>query len=275
MKRGTVIFFLILVSAVMSYISRDYEHMQNSKTVSTRKTIDLGAPIHIIPLGNSCYSRVHPERFHLFDFKKNNKVRMPFDGCKTPYHTMCHLIETDFANYDRNPLKIDSRGAVVDELLGIHYEHERTKDISSIKEQLNKRKSQFMNTINNSIKNKSIIVFFLVHEGYPQRLVDILVKKYPSLNFNIFNLDTTIYTKIKPIQEKQHVTYVNIPKPNNEYKMDEKSAESGKGQIFERKILNAFLSFLTKISGVTYNAGEIFNHRDLRVRGVSNDITQI
>ena len=57
--------------------------------------IDLKFNFQMISLGEQCYSRVFPERFHLYDFRKTRKVRMPFDGCVTQYKEVCLLFNNE------------------------------------------------------------------------------------------------------------------------------------------------------------------------------------
>ena len=132
--------------------------------VDVNRIINLEYPIKIISLGNACYSRTFPERFHLYNFK-NNEVRMPFDGSGAPYDSVCELINTEFADFDKNITY--ERNCLRNTKLNISFVHERTKDISNLKIQLNKRKSQFLNTINSCIKDQSTIVFFC-HNDYPK-----------------------------------------------------------------------------------------------------------
>ena len=74
------------------------------KYIDPSRIIDLGIPIQIISLGKMCYARSLPERFHIFNYKKYN-TRMPFDGCVTPYESMCYLIKTNFQNISKNLIK--------------------------------------------------------------------------------------------------------------------------------------------------------------------------
>ena len=229
--------------------------------VDPNRIINLQYPISIISLGFGCYSRTFPERFHIYNYK-NNKVRMPFDGCVTQYNAMCKLINTGFADFDEN--LVVKEKSIINERLNITYNHERTTDILSVKEQLNKRKVQFLDTINNCIENQSTIIFFLCYNNYPEKLVNIIINKYPKLKFKIFIRDLNIYSTVRPIQKMPYATYINIPKPNEDY-IEYIHRESVGGQNFEKKVLFHFLSFISEITGIQYDIEKIFNNRSLSV----------
>ena len=91
--------------------------------VDLTRLINLGMPLHIISLGNACYSRLFPERFHIYNFKQNG-VRMPFDGCVTPYKSVCDLINNDFNDIGVN--LINKGKFLFDTKYNILYSHERS-----------------------------------------------------------------------------------------------------------------------------------------------------
>ena len=146
--------------------------------------------------------------------------------------------------------------------MNITYNHERTPDISNIKTQLNKRKTQFLNTINNCISNQSIIIFFLCHNNYPEELVNIIKKKYPKLKFKIFIRDCNIYDTVRPICKTPYYVYINIPNPSKKY-IEYIDNETDIGKKYEKKVLFHFLNFISEITGVQYNIEKIFNNRSL------------
>jgi hypothetical protein len=85
---------------------------------------------------------------------------MPFDGCMIPYYAVCKLINTEFTGFNEN---LVVKGTdIINKSLDIVYNHERTTDILSIKTQLNKRKSQFIDKIcictkkSSKIREKSV-----------------------------------------------------------------------------------------------------------------------
>tara|TARA_B100000963_G_scaffold359531_1_gene387119 strand:- start:3570 stop:4280 length:711 start_codon:yes stop_codon:yes gene_type:complete len=231
------------------------------KFINPERIINLQYPISIISLGTNCYSRTFPERFHIYNYK-NDKVRMPFDGCVTPYYSMCKLINTEFTGFDENLVVTGTD--IINKSLGIKYNHERTTDILSVKIQLNKRKSQFIDKINNCIQKQSTIIFFLWYNNYPKELVKIIINKYPKLKFKIFILDDNIYSRVRPIQKTYYATYINIPKPSKNY-IEWADRETSEGKQFEKKVLFNFLNFITEISGVQYDTEKIFNNRCLSV----------
>tara|TARA_Y100000389_G_scaffold126976_1_gene124328 strand:- start:3691 stop:4395 length:705 start_codon:yes stop_codon:yes gene_type:complete len=222
-----------------------------------KRCIDLKSQYKIISLGYLCYSRSFPERFHLYNFK-SNEVRMPFDGCNTPYDSMCYLIDTDFVDFQEN-LNYDAKGNIVNSKLKIIMNHERTKNISSVKVQLNKRKNQFINTIHSCIEDQSTIVFFLQHNDYPEKLINIIRNKYTGLKFKIFVLDLNTYSTIKTTKNTDYAMYINIPQP-------EGRLVSAAGLVFEKKVLSYFLNLLSEITGIKYDISKIFNNRAARGR---------
>ena len=234
---------------------------QPCKTIDKDRIIDLKYPISIISLGKNCYSRTFPERFHIYNYK-NYKVRMPFDGCVINYDAMCQLINTDFSGFDEN-LVIDGSN-IINKKLDILYNHEKTIDLLSVKKQLNKRKLQFLETIDYSIQNESTIIFFLCHNDYPEKIVNIIINKYPKLKFKIFNLDNEIYYSIRPIIKTHYATYINIPKPSIYY-IEYIHRETNKGQQFEKNVLFHFLIFINEITGIKYDIKNIFYNRSLSV----------
>lgn len=105
---------------------------------------------------------------------------------------------------------------------------------------------------------------FLCHDDYPEKLINIIINKYPNLKFKIFVRDFTIYSTIRPIRKTIYATYVNIPKPNSNY-IEYIHRETKEGKIFEKKVLFAFLTMLTEISGIKYDIEKIFNNRSVSV----------
>ena len=93
-------------------------------------------------------------------------------------------------------------------------------------------------------------------------LINILNLKYPNLKYIIFNLDVTIYNEIRPIKETDYCLYINIPKPNTEYLLWREN-ETPNGKIYEKQVLTAFLSFLTKITNISYDFDTLFSNRSL------------
>jgi len=241
--------------------------MINSKNkpivkVDVKRVINLGIPIKIISLGHKCYSRTFPERFHLYNYTYN-KVRMPFDGCVTPYKSVCKLIKNNFLNFNNN-LKI-SKNNIINESLNIVYNHERILNIDSLIKQLNLRKDQFIQTLkDNSTKDNEIIIFFLTHTDIPEELVDIFMVNYPNLKYKIFVLDWSIYPNIKSSIKSKWYTYINIPKPTVNY-IEFSDRETNIGQIFEKKVLIEFINFIKEITNIEYDIDNIFLSRSYNV----------
>lgn len=215
----------------------------------------------IISLGHRCYSRTFPERFNIFDFKKNN-VRMPFDGCITPYNTVCKLIDSDFKDFCNN--LIIHKNDIKNQKLDIILNHENG-NLESTKIQLEKRKNQFINTIKECTKKQITIIFFLTYNEYPKQLINTIKKKYPNLIFKIFVLDWNIYSSVKPVIETTFAKYINIPKPSHNYS-EHKDRETREGQNFEKIVAYSFLTYLNDIMGLHYDIENIFNNRKLKVK---------
>jgi len=229
------------------------------RRIDISRLVELGQPLHIISLGSRCYTRTFPERFHLYNFKQNQS-RMPFDGCLTTYKALCNLINTDFVGFDSSA-NLRIRGTnIVDIKNRITYNHEYSTDLNSISEQLKLRKSLFLNRLTGS----DYIVFFILYNDYPSDLIDIINKKFPLLKYKVFNLDFNIYKDIKPMVETEFCTYVNIPKPSENY-VEHSHRETPEGIIFEKNVLIAFMEFLTKITGITYDIEGIFLNRAILV----------
>lgn len=215
---------------------------------------DLGNIEKIISLGRVCYSRSHPSRFLIYNYKLD-KVRMPFDGCTTSYEAMCNEIKTDFLNFDKD-LEVEGN-EIVNTKSKIRYSHEETLDIENIRAQLILRKNQFISSLQNA---KSIIVFFLTHNNYPSEIINIIQTKYPNLKFKIFTLDWSIYETEKCIIDDPLCTYINIPFPSETYS-EWRDRETPIGYIYEKKVLTEFLKFLTKITGNSYDMEVHFEKR--------------
>jgi len=226
--------------------------------IETKINEPVDKVVKIISLGSACYSRIFPERFHLYNYT-TNKVRMPFDGCTTPYNSVCELINNNFLNFN-NDLKISTKW-IINKKLNIEYPHERCLNISSLIKQLNLRKDQFIQTLkDNSIKNNEIIIFFLTHNNIPEKLVNIFMIKYPKLRYKIFVLDWSIYPNVKNSINTKLYKYVNIPKPNINYKQNY-DHETTIGKIFEKKVLKEFTNFLKEITNIEYDIDNIFKNR--------------
>ena len=117
-----------------------------------------------------------------------------------------------------------------------------------------------MNLDYNSIKNNEIIIFFLTYNNIPEELVNIFKIKYPKLRYKIFVLDWSIYPNVKNSINTKLYKYVNIPKPNINYKQNY-DHETTIGKIFEKKVLKEFTNFLKEITNIEYDIDNIFKNR--------------
>ncbi len=188
---------------------------------------------------------------------------MPFDGCITPYESVCHLINTDFVNFDKNLQMCE--GGVVNTELNIIYNHEKILEIESVAVQLNLRKNQFINSINITYsKEDAVIIFFLVHNKYPEELVNVFLQKYPTLKFKIFALDYNIYPVNKDTIHKKWCKYINIPKPSEKY-VEYMHRETPEGQVFENRVVTEFLNFISEITSIKYSSDAVFLNRSMTV----------
>jgi hypothetical protein len=224
--------------------------------VDLKRVIDLGYPLHIVSLGPRCYSRSMPERFHIYNYKQN-EVRMPFDGCCTPYKGMCEILNNDFFDFETN--LIMKEHLILNNKYHITFNHERNTNIDVLKSNLFLRKSCFLKRINKG----DFVVFFLVHNKYPSELIDIINLKYPFLKYKIFCLDYNRYLEgVKKECETEYCQYKHIPVPTSTYDVY-KNKETPNGLIFEKKVLTAFMGFLEKITNISYDIDTIFSNRSL------------
>ena len=222
--------------------------------------VDWGFKCSIISLGWAGYSFLFPKRFNLYDFKKERKVRMPFDGCVTWYDDVCSLIDTDIRDvFSGIHTKLDEDGKEIVSTEYSKYNHEQTSNLDDFKEQMNKRIGQFNKELQDSIINGNTIIFFLVCQDFPHELVKILRKKYSNLRFKIFCLN--VRGKRNPninSEEQKFCKYVHVQTPSEDYIVfaDYKTEE---GREFEKKILSEFLMFMTELSGKKYDVEKIFS----------------
>jgi hypothetical protein len=228
---------------------------KNKNTPEPNRVIDLGFDCKIISLGNKCYSRTHPARFHLYDFKKTREVRMPFDGCITPYSELCAMLNTNFQNvfdglkYDKHHKFITTKSAI--------YNHEKSSNLDNFREQMAKRISQF----NEELRSTDMIVFFLTHDNFPDELISIIKENYPTLKFKIFCLN---WHSNKPTKNDDFCKFISIEKPTKNY-IEWQHRETSHGKMFEKKVLSEFLMFLSDLSGKTYDLESIFSLRSKEV----------
>ena len=215
----------------------------------------MGFDCKIISLGQQCYSRTHPERFHLYDFKKTREVRMPFDGCITPYSELCAILNTNFQNVF-DGLKYDKK---VIKTKYATYNHEESLNLDDFREQMAKRISQF----NEELRSTDMIVFFLTHDNFPDELISIIKENYPTLKFKIFCLNYD-YDSNKPTKNDDFCKFISIEKPTKTY-IEWRGRETSHGKVFEKKVLSEFLMFLSDLSGKTYDLESIFSLRATKV----------
>ena len=149
-----------------------------------------------------------------YNIRQRFKVRMPFDGAIHPYEEMCRLIKTDFSDYDNNIIFKDN---IFYGNNGLKFNHEKTKDINNFKNELYKRKEQFI-----KILNEGENILFLIHNNNKNMNIDfdfdllenVLKNKYPNLKYYIFVFNN--YHKEFYINKTENTTYLNIFwNPNN------------------------------------------------------------
>jgi hypothetical protein len=164
---------------------------------------------YIISLGEDCFMRSLIDRYNIRD---KFEIRMPFDGSVHPYEEMCRLIDTDFRDYDNNIVFNN----IFYSTNGVVFNHEKTTDISSFKNQLYKRVNQFIEILN---EGKDIL--FLIHnknknvDEFNFNLIkNALKNKYPNLKYHIFVFNN--YHNKFFIDKTENTTYLNIFwNPNN------------------------------------------------------------
>lgn len=165
---------------------------------------------YVISLGEDCFMRSLIDRYCIRD---KFKVRMPFDGSLHPYEEMCRLIDTDFKDYDNN---IVINNNIFYSSNGVVFNHEKTTDISNLRNQLYKRVNQFKEILN---EGKDIL--FLIHnknknvDNFNFNLLKNAFKhKFPNLKYHIFVFNN--YHEKFYINKTENTTYLNIFwNPNN------------------------------------------------------------
>jgi len=220
---------------------------------------DYGCDIRIISLGWDCLPRTFLHRMNLYNFKDKREVRMPFDGCVTPYASVCEYIKNDFDSvfeelrYDPDIGDIFTKNC--------QYNHERTSDCGEFKNQMKLRIKQFNQEIKeNKNKANEYIIFFLQHYTYPTELIDILKRKYPSLKFKIFCNNNNRKSKKSILTDDCY--YVNVKKPYRKYENLPNQIKSIEGENYEQKLLKEFLNCISEISNNKYDADKIFSNRN-------------
>jgi len=235
------------------FISTMTHENKNKNTPEPNRVIDLGFDCKIISLGGTCYSRTHPERFHLYDFKKTREVRMPFDGCVTPYSELCAMLNTNFQNVFDGL----TQGKKVIKTKYATYNHEESLNLDDFREQMAKRISQF----NEELRSTDMIVFFLTHDNFPDELISIIKENYPTLKFKIFCLNND---SNKPTKNDDFCKFISIEKPTKNY-IEWRHREKPHGKMFEKKVLSELLMFLSDLSGKTYDLESIFSMRRKKI----------
>lgn len=212
----------------------------------------------IISLGDRCWSRVLWNSFSLVNMD-NRRVRMPFDGCITPYKSLISLLENDFENV-LDGLKKDGDNFKTDFQA---FPHERPGcDFKNFKEQIDIRIKQFYDEINFHIRENKTLVFFLVCKNYPNELINIIKNKFPKLKFKIFCISTQVYQTEKKQEsiDNSFCRFLEMKMPSIRGSMVD-LRKTTDGQMFEKNVLAELLMFLTNLGGVEYNLNEIFSAR--------------
>lgn len=173
---------------------------------------------YLISLGEDCFMRSVIDRFQIRD---KFKIRMPFDGSIHYYEDICDLISNDFENYKTgiekyqyydNKFTKHGKDTII-------WNHEKTNDMVSFLNQLDKRVEQFRNILHSGEK-----ILFLLH--YKSKsldfnytlLEDALKIHYPNIQYhllvfnNYYPRDFISYYE----NENENKTYANIFwNPNN------------------------------------------------------------
>jgi hypothetical protein len=213
----------------------------------------------IISLGSRCWSRTLWNSFNLVN-TETRKWRMPFDGCITSYKSLLSLLDNDFDNVFSKLRKSVTGKIFLTEFQ--NFQHEKTDDLENFKEQEHFRIKQFYDEINFHIKEKKTLVFFLTYARYPRKLISLLKDKFPKLKFKIFCISIWPSKKQEKSINDEFCYFTRMEVPSA--KKAENIIHFGKtteGQVFEKKVLEELLNFLTELSGVPYDLDEIFSAR--------------
>lgn len=178
-----------------------------------------------ISLGHNCTPANHYVKNKIMNSKKEGRKSCPFDLAISTYTGLCKLFENDFESFldielinnprsdkfPRNVLfysKVAKKpygdNLIINKKCGLYFNHESpghpflfkrekwssidmfTKnDFELFKKRYENRIDNLKNYINDSILNKKTIIFLLYTNVTPYILKDIIIKKYPGLNFKI------------------------------------------------------------------------------------------
>jgi hypothetical protein len=178
---------------------------------------------YIISLGQACCPRAFVDRFKL---RKKFPIRMPFDGSGHSFEAICNLIKTDFDYNFEDPKVIKFNGTHYSHTMGILWQHEKTKDIDSLKIQIQKRAEQFKQTLFSS-QNILFIIYF-THQKYNlDPLISIIEERYPHLNFKIFGFSHFKHEKYSK-EKIGKAVYLNIPFTSDDFVAEMFKTEYGK-----------------------------------------------
>jgi len=110
---------------------------------------------------------------------------MPFDGSIHPYKSVCALIKSDFEDYLLD-IKF-SNDHFANTKYHICWNHEKTRELESFKEQNTKRVEQFKNAL---LSSKSIMFILHLNNKSPDynvdELINVIASRYPALKFHLF-----------------------------------------------------------------------------------------
>jgi len=217
----------------------------------------------IISFGQSCLIRVLLERYKLYDFKENRSVRMPFDGCNTPYKSVVSLLSSNFNNVFHG-LRKDLELNII-RTSWAKYNHEKSLDIDLFMHNMRLRISQFNKEICYCEKNKKPVLFFIEdHPSPPIELINLIREKYPSLRFKFFCLYRSFDIE-DSVDNQTLYRFVTLKSPWSGYvwsRLSDSEKASSEHINFEKKTLKAILSFLPGISSNDRNLNSIFENRN-------------
>jgi len=225
---------------------------------SVNKIPFLNEPVYfetdaVISIGVDCLPRAFATKFKYKKTKEEGELSCPFDLAWHDYETVCRLIDNDFFDYlNTTRLYINVNGFITHRDYGIVFNHESDdankllkfarNDYELFCERYTRRIQNFHNLLNNATSH---VVFILNYREYPYELVNIIKKKYPTLEFTILTLNLPLHhenytdqpTNIQTPTENMLFYTVRKPKPEYVWYIDQDPEwEERVGSVFSNHL---------------------------------------
>jgi tetratricopeptide (TPR) repeat protein len=213
----------------------------------------------IISLGFDCLPRTIATRWGIKPSRSQGELSCPFDLAFHSYSNICKLLDNDFDDY-LNPQYLElvrhknnsNQTIVINTKYLCKFVHEngfiwQENDFQKFR----KRYEQRINNFYGYLKENPILFILNLninsYDIYPQKLVDIIDRKFPDLNFKLLVIDTSPKgQKSKPKENNStdsHILIESIPLPSTNYHWSLNNHYATEaGILFERKIALAMRS---------------------------------